>query len=128
MPFPFTFTLNVPGLHNPFLAKSGPSLAQRRVEGSTMSRQVASLAPPRFPPTNSLSPPVALARKRGWIPAEPEPSHAATSSTSTTGYLDTPAKYRDMLERAPEEEAEEMIAGASSCSSLTHIALAPFCM
>lgn len=121
MQFPFTFTLNVPGLHNPFLAKPGPVLAQSRIEGTTISRQIASLPPPRFPPANSLSPPVPLARKRGWIPSEPEPSHAATSSTFTSGYLDTPAKYRGMPLREPEEEVEEMIAGTSSSPSCTHI-------
>ncbi|KAH0836480.1 hypothetical protein J3R83DRAFT_8089 [Lanmaoa asiatica] len=110
MQFPFTFSLNVPGLHNPFLAKSGTILAPSRIEGGTISHQVASLPPPRFPPANFLSPPVPLARKRGWIPSEPEPSHATTSAASTTGYLDTPAKYRDMPLREPEEEVEEMIA------------------
>ncbi|KAG8220761.1 hypothetical protein J3R82DRAFT_2190 [Butyriboletus roseoflavus] len=110
MQFPFTFTLHVPGLHNPFLARPGPVQAQSRIEASAISRQVASLPPTRFLPASSLSPPIPLARKRGWIPAEPEPSHAATSATSTTGYLDTPAKYRDMPIRDPEQEVEEMIA------------------
>lgn len=123
MQFPFTFTLNVPGLHNPFLATPGSVLTQTRIEPSTISRQIASLPPPRFPPANTLSPPIPLARKRGWIPAVPQPSHAATSATSTSGYLDTPAKYRDMPLRDPEQEAEEMIAGASS-PSCTHIPLA----
>ncbi|KAF8141903.1 hypothetical protein EV363DRAFT_37836 [Boletus edulis] len=110
MQFPFTFTLNIPGLHNPFLAKLGPALAHSRFDGGTASPEVASVPPSRVPPVNSLSPPVSLARKRGWIPSEPEPSHAATSATSTTGYLDTPAKYRDMPFREPEQEIEEMIA------------------
>ncbi|KAG9309908.1 hypothetical protein JVU11DRAFT_9940 [Chiua virens] len=110
MQFPFTFTLNVPGLHNPFLAKPGPALAQSRIEGPSISRQISSLPPPRFPPANSFPPPPPLARKRGWIPSEPEPSQAATSAASTAGYLDTPAKYRDMPLRGPEEEVEEMIA------------------
>lgn len=118
MQFPFTFTFNIPGLHNPFLAKPGPAVPNSRMEGTTLSRQIASLPPPRFSPINSLSPPVPLARKRGWIPSEPEPSHAATSATSTAGYLDTPAKYRDMPLREPEQEAEEMIAGVSSFSVL----------
>lgn len=123
MQFPFTFNLNIPGLHNPFLVKSGPVLSHSRIEGSTISRQMPSLPPPRFPPTNSLSPPLPLARKRGWIPSEPEPSHAATSATSTIGYLDTPAKYRGMPLREPEEEAVEMIAGVSSSPSCAHIPL-----
>lgn len=115
MQFPFTFSLSIPGLHNPFLAKSGPVLAPSRNQGSTISR-----LPPRFPPANSLSPPVPLARKRGWIPSEPAPSHAATSATSTVGYLDTPAKYRDIPLREPEEEVEEMIAGVSSCAHIPY--------
>jgi len=109
MQFPFTFSFSVPGLHNPFLAKPGPTATQSRKEGA-LSRQLASLPPSRFPPVNTLAPPVPLARKRGWIPSEPEPSHATTYPTSTTGYLDTPAKYRDVPLREPEEEAEEMIA------------------
>jgi len=115
MQFPFTFTLSIPGLHNPFLANPGPVLAQSRIQGGTTSREIA-LPLPRLPHPNSLSPPAPIFRKRGWIPSEPEPSHAATFAASTTGYLDTPAKYRDMPLRDPEQEAEEMIAGPSSSS------------
>lgn len=121
--FPFTFTLNIPGLHNPFLAKPGSVPAHARIQGGTNS---LSRLPPRFPPAHSLSPPVPLARKRGWIPSEPEPSHAATSATSTSGYLDTPAKYRDMPLREPEHEVEEMIAGASSWAHIPSPRHIPF--
>ncbi|KAI9573876.1 hypothetical protein HD554DRAFT_564060 [Boletus coccyginus] len=107
MQFPFTFSLNIPGLHNPFLASPGPVLAQSRIQGGTTSREIAL---PRIPLPNSLSPPAPLARKRGWVPSVPEPSHAATFAASTTGYLDTPAKYRDMPLRDPAQEVEEMIA------------------
>jgi hypothetical protein len=116
MQFPFTFSLHIPGLHNPFLAKPGPAPAHARIQGST---NALSRLPPRFP-ANSLSPPVPLARKRGWIPSEPGPSHAATFATSTSGYLDTPAKYRDVPLREPEQEVEEMIAGASSCAHIPY--------
>ncbi|KAI6124925.1 hypothetical protein EV401DRAFT_2259656 [Pisolithus croceorrhizus] len=132
MPFPFTFRLSVPGLNNPFLAapsKSESGSHQRPVN----DRQLGHTAPPSsssalisarripIPPHRhrtlaathpySLSPPVPLARKRGWAPSSPEPSQATTSNTSTSGYLDTPAKYRShMSERELERETEEMIA------------------
>ncbi|KAL4062360.1 hypothetical protein J3A83DRAFT_4312240 [Scleroderma citrinum] len=129
MPFPFTFRLSVPGLHNPFLAaaeaQSKPGSRQTPASDrnhadqtsvyrpSSISTQLIPLPPHRraFASTPySLSPPVPLARKRGWVPSSPEPCEATTSTTSTNGYLDTPAKYRHMPEREPEREAEEMIA------------------
>ncbi|KAH7885774.1 hypothetical protein F5I97DRAFT_1875287 [Phlebopus sp. FC_14] len=112
MPFPFTFNFSVPGLHNPFLAE--PGLGHTRSESderpAPVYRQTSHLPPPRISSCPSLSPPVPLARKRGWVPSTPEPSQAATDPTSTRGYLDTPAKYRDMPESAPEQETEGMIA------------------
>ncbi|KAF9038243.1 hypothetical protein BJ165DRAFT_428563 [Panaeolus papilionaceus] len=39
-------------------------------------------------PTNS--------RKRGWEPTFASPSQSSTTLLSTSGYLDTPAKYREM--------------------------------
>ncbi|KAG1877358.1 hypothetical protein F4604DRAFT_1759668 [Suillus subluteus] len=86
MPFPFTFSFRVPGLHNPFTAQSA-------VKPSRNDRKDARLDP------------------RGWVPSISEPSQAATSAASTRGYLDTPAKYRDMAHEAPEQEfVEEMFA------------------
>ena len=128
MPFPFTFRLSVPGLHNPFLAAAdapSPKPGSRQTPASdrhrtSQNQTPASLISTRIPlPPHrrtipySLSPPVPLARKRGWVPSSPEPCQAATSTTSTNGYLDTPAKYRHMPEREPEREVEEMIAGKS---------------
>ncbi|KAG1738907.1 uncharacterized protein EDB91DRAFT_1137293 [Suillus paluster] len=118
MPFPFTFRFSVSGLHNPFAAKSAPQLSRDGVrEGAlldpaaTKSRRNHGFPPPRrASPSPSLSPFVPLNRKRGWVPSIPEPSQAATSAASTRGYLDTPAKYRDMVQEAPEREIEEMIA------------------
>lgn len=132
MPFSFTFSLSVPGLNNPFLAATSQSESgshQRPVDndrqlGHTASSSSSALIPARripIPPhrhrtlaathLQSLSPPVPLARKRGWAPSSPEPSQATTNNTSTSGYLDTPAKYRNhMSEREPERETEEMIA------------------
>ncbi|KAF8202130.1 hypothetical protein BJ912DRAFT_1037791 [Pholiota molesta] len=51
---------------------------------------------PRPSPSPSPSPAV-LSRKRGWEP-DPSPNWSTTSLTlaSTSGYLDTPAKYREM--------------------------------
>jgi hypothetical protein len=122
MPFPFTFSFSVPGLHNPFTAA-----AQRPQPAAQRSRTDRKDAPPdpaasvisrrnhAFPPSRRSSPSpslVPLARKRGWAPSIPEPSQAATSAHSIGGYLDTPAKYRHMVHEAPERETEDMFAGA----------------
>ncbi|KAJ3502183.1 hypothetical protein NLJ89_g9004 [Agrocybe chaxingu] len=48
---------------------------------------------PRPSPSPSPAP---LSRKRGWEPTFAEPSASTATLTSTSGYLDTPAKYRDM--------------------------------
>lgn len=142
MPFSFTFSLSVPGLNNPFLAATSQSESgshQRPVDndrqlGHTASSSSSALIPARripIPPhrhrtlaathLQSLSPPVPLARKRGWAPSSPEPSQATTNNTSTSGYLDTPAKYRNhMSEREPERETEEMIAGMCVLTSLSY--------
>lgn len=137
MPFPFTFRLSVPGLHNPFSAAAGaqpePGLRQTPASDRHRARQTPVYHPSRIstqiplPPHRrtfastpySLSPPVPLARKRGWVPSSPEPCQATTSATSTNGYLDTPAKYRHMPKREPEREMEEMIAGM--CSPLIEL-------
>ncbi|KAI6010969.1 hypothetical protein F5J12DRAFT_574024 [Pisolithus orientalis] len=129
MPFPFTFRLSVPGLNNPFLAaQSNPEsgshqrpVDDRQFGNSTAPSALISARRIPIPPhrhrtlaathSYSLSPPVPLARKRGWVPSSPEPSQATTNNTSTSGYLDTPAKYRNhMPKREPERETEEMIA------------------
>ncbi|OAX36023.1 hypothetical protein K503DRAFT_695886 [Rhizopogon vinicolor AM-OR11-026] len=114
MPFPFTFSFSVPGLHNPFTVAAKPAVQWPRTD-----RQDASVAKAisrhnhAFPPSRLASPSpslVPLTRKRGWVPSFPEPSLAATSATSIGGYLDTPAKYRHMVHEAPEREVEEMFA------------------
>lgn len=128
MPFPFTFRLSVPGLHNPFSAAAGaqsePGLRQTPASDRHRASQTPVYHPSHIstqiplPPHRrtlastpySLSLPVPLARKRGWVPSSPEPCQATTSATSTNGYLDTPAKYRHMPKREPEREMEEMIA------------------
>ncbi|KAG2040069.1 hypothetical protein BDR03DRAFT_893050 [Suillus americanus] len=120
MPFPFTFSFRVPGLHNPFTVQSAvkPSRSDRKdaplEPAAAISRRNRALPPPRRappPPPPSLSSSVPLNRKRGWVPSIPEPSQAATSAASTRGYLDTPAKYRDMAHEGPEQEfVEDMFA------------------
>lgn len=73
-------------------------------------------APVRRPHPATLPPSLPLSRKRGWVPSEPEVSQAATIPASSSGYLDTPAKYRDFTitpEMRTEDEVEEMVAGES---------------
>lgn len=41
--------------------------------------------------------PLSESRKRGWVPALSEPSHASTNEDFTTGFFDTP-KYFDANE------------------------------
>ncbi|KAG1770213.1 hypothetical protein EDD22DRAFT_866635 [Suillus occidentalis] len=118
MPFPFTFSFRVPGLHNPFTAQSAVKLSRgdrkdaQLDPAAAISRRDRAFPPPRCAsPSPSLSPFVPLNRKRGWVPSISEPSQAATSAASTRGYLDTPAKYRDMAYEVPEQEfVEEMFA------------------
>jgi len=130
MPFPFTFSQSVPGIPNPFSAQGQGSFVQSEPNPSRGSVDPASLrtqhvrpGPRRRPsPVHSIvSPVVPLSRKRGWEPSLSGPSLAATSSTSSIGYLDTPAKYREMasepnLDRNRsrdqiDREIEEMAAG-----------------
>lgn len=116
MPFPFTFSFRVPGLHNPFTAQSAvkPSRNDRNDttvdHGAAISRRNCTRFPPRrASPSPSLSSFVPLNRKRAWVSSIPEPSQAATSAASTRGYLDTPAKYRNTAHEVPEQElVEEM--------------------
>ncbi|KAI0064028.1 hypothetical protein BV25DRAFT_333872 [Artomyces pyxidatus] len=109
MPFNFTFNISVPGITNPFSA---------RPETRTSDAPAAPVKDPnvarlRRPHPSSLPPSLPLSRKRGWVPTESEISHAATSTASSSGYLDTPAKYRDFTinpEPREEDEVEEMVA------------------
>ena len=101
MPFPFTFSLNVPGISNPFSAQGQKSIVQSEPDlprVGTLQVQHERPRPLRRPsPTPPIiSPVVPLSRKRGWEPSVSGPSLAAASSTSSIGYLDTPAKYREM--------------------------------
>ncbi|KAI0676018.1 hypothetical protein C8Q78DRAFT_1007677 [Trametes maxima] len=103
MVFSFSFNLSVPGITNPFAAATEP--APSRYDTDMQHSSI----PRRRPPSPSLLPP--LSRKRGWVPSSSEPSRPAPMHTSTSGYLDTPAKYRDMAYESTEQvEIEEMVA------------------
>ncbi|KAF7312391.1 hypothetical protein MIND_00252400 [Mycena indigotica] len=106
MPFPFTFNFAVPGL-NPFAAES-PAENFTHAEPSGHSSQQARARPAR--PTNvherRPSPAPPTTRKRGWDPSLAEPSHSSTTLASPSGYLDTPAKYREMASRQSGDDFE----------------------
>ncbi|SJL03319.1 uncharacterized protein ARMOST_06672 [Armillaria ostoyae] len=122
--FPFTFKLSVPGIANPFSAQiatppssnvSPPDQPNSAPEqgfnnGKSVRRQ--------RPPTRSTSPVPQVLRKRGWEPYFAEPSLSTTTLASSSGYLDTPSKYRDMAELTQDEfhEIEAMAAGEYSSS------------
>ncbi|KIY70106.1 hypothetical protein CYLTODRAFT_420079, partial [Cylindrobasidium torrendii FP15055 ss-10] len=111
--FPFTFT--VPGISNPFTP-----IAQEAALSKTVA--AASGLPARAPlekipisrqrPPRSTSPSPPMNKKRGWEPSFGEPTYSTTHTTlaSSSGYLDTPSKYRDMANLTPNEihEIEEM--------------------
>lgn len=102
--FPFTFKLAVPGLPNPFSAanKSHQPDLSNRPEGMESSART-------FHPSLASSPfPIPSSRKRGWDPSFAEPSQSTTTLASTSGYLDTPAKYRDMLGTTNQESYHEV--------------------
>ncbi|TCD69080.1 hypothetical protein EIP91_008978 [Steccherinum ochraceum] len=120
MPFPFSFRFSVPGIVNPFQPacdSDSASLVSRFNDldknGNTGS-QSHSQKPVdhhRRRPSPSPHPPKPLVRKRGWVPSESEPSLASTKPISTSGYLDTPAKYRDMAQyNEDDDEIDEMVA------------------
>ncbi|KAK7687745.1 hypothetical protein QCA50_008963 [Cerrena zonata] len=120
MPFPFSFSFAVPGIPNPFLSSSLPPAQAPPPSESESIRAIDKDEKPevyggrvgpvyRRAPSPCLLPPQPLSRKRGWVPSTSEPSQAATIPTSTSGYLDTPAKYRDMAPSHEEDELEEMV-------------------
>ncbi|KAK0203139.1 hypothetical protein DFS33DRAFT_963058 [Desarmillaria ectypa] len=120
--FPFTFKLSVPGITNPFSVQAAaPSSSSVSIpdqsnsapeqgfnDGKSVHRQ--------RPPMRSSSPVPQVLRKRGWEPSFAEPSLSTTTLASSSGYLDTPSKYRDMAELTQDEfhEIEAMSAGVLS--------------
>lgn len=106
MVFPFTFTLNIPGLINPFAshqsnqtpigrANGGNAVVSHDSEVSSSRAAFHKIAHPRS--SSSPSPPTRFSGKRGWEPSSSEPCRSATTLASTAGYLDTPAKYRHTI-------------------------------
>lgn len=117
--FSFNFTFTVPGVPNPFAAASSSNLSLEQsscAQKSSLSAPTVTVNPVTVdtysaekksrPPLRhgkdrrapSPLPPAPLSRKRGWVPSTCEPSYASTIPHSTSGYLDTPAKYRKMAE------------------------------
>ncbi|KAF9447269.1 hypothetical protein P691DRAFT_793636 [Macrolepiota fuliginosa MF-IS2] len=91
--FPFTFSFSVPGLPNPF----SPTYSQPQ-DSESHDKLGVTLISPSFTSTSSSTRPKNL--KRGWEPAFAEPSQSTTTLALTSGYLDTPAKYREMAANA----------------------------
>ncbi|KAF7336687.1 hypothetical protein MVEN_02103700 [Mycena venus] len=134
MPFPFTFKLPVPGL-NPF---SSPNETSSEAPKPPSNLGFTSQSPdqprsrPARPnninqrrPSPSPSPAPPLSRKRGWDPSLAEPSQSAATLASSNGYLDTPAKYRDVMvarQSGDEFELEDMTVSVSGvCLFITII-------
>lgn len=116
MLFPFTFSISVPGIMNPF-SKSPDSPnapGDSPAPAAAVTIQDKRWLAVRRPHPSALPPPVPLARKRGWQPSTPEPSPAAAVATSTRGHLNIPPKYRDFTvtpeAREEEQGMEEMAA------------------
>ena len=115
--FPFTFTVSVPGIINPFSKPPYPLSGARDTPALAIVNhlQEKQRLPDRRPHPSSLPPPEPLARKRGWQPSSPEPSPATTTITaSTRGYLNVRPRYRDFTvtpEAREEDEGTEMTAG-----------------
>ncbi|KAJ7707626.1 hypothetical protein B0H17DRAFT_1033300 [Mycena rosella] len=110
MPFPFTFKLAVPGL-NPF-ASPTETHPHSTVASTSQSPEKPRSRPARpnninnRRPSPSPSPSAPVSRKRGWEPSFAEPSQSAATLASSSGYLDTPAKYREMVARPSGDEFE----------------------
>ncbi|EPQ56671.1 hypothetical protein GLOTRDRAFT_115833 [Gloeophyllum trabeum ATCC 11539] len=113
MVFSFTFSFTVPEIPNPFAAAKRQVSPPRCPDSGrqTLSRRDVGPRQRRLPSPSASTKTLPLNRKRGWEPALAEPSQATTDQTSTSGYLDTPAKYRDMAPSRDEEtEVEDMVA------------------
>jgi hypothetical protein len=110
LPFSFTFKFSVAGLSNPFATTAASSTEQSEFvlvpEHDVLGNSNAAtrrLSPSPAPSSSSTAPAGAIptlfssnSKKRGWEPSFAEPSYSKTTTESTTGYLDTPAKHRDI--------------------------------
>ena len=104
MVFPFTFALSIPDIINPFNVRASNQSYQTPVAGnavishdSDMRRSRAALQKINRPRPPRSTTPTPLSRKRGWEPSFSKPNYSTTTLASTTGYLDTPAKYRQNI-------------------------------
>jgi hypothetical protein len=125
MPFAFNFTFSVPGISNPFSATPHTNTDQCPPSSSYVTPISFSSAPTLTlandnPPVHRPSrlsphsrrplsplPPAPTSRKRGWVPSSSEPSYASTAQTLSSGYLDTPAKYRDMAAISDQDQDQD---------------------
>lgn len=105
--FPFTFSFNVPGLTNPFVPPPQTPTRRSSSRDDERIRSRATNAATPLPtqdkfqrrrpiPSPSRAPLPPLSRKRAWDPAFASPSESAATLASTSGYINTPAKYRAM--------------------------------
>ncbi|KLO13274.1 hypothetical protein SCHPADRAFT_940521 [Schizopora paradoxa] len=125
MPFSFSFRFAVPGLSNPFATQSvftsnhGPR-ARPEPKPEPVDGDNSWVVPAPAYPHHHLSPtpsssrrrrespsPAPISRKRGWVPSTSEPSQATIMNTSTSGFLDTPSKYREFVET--EDSSDEVV-------------------
>lgn len=127
MPFPFTFSIAVPGL-NPFSTPSephstpDPSQSPEKPRARPVRPHNVNEKRPR--PSPSPSPSAPVSRKRGWDPSLAEPSQSSATFASSSGYLDTPAKYRETAGNQPRDEFELEDMSASipgACLSFIYI-------
>lgn len=133
MLFPFTFSISVPGIMNPFSKSPDPPNAAGdsppAPPAAVTTIQDKRWLAVRRPHPSVLPPPVPLARKRGWQPSTPEPSPATAVTTSTRGHLNIHTKYRDFTvtpeAREEEQGMEEMAAAGESHVRLTDPAYIP---
>ena len=131
MLFPFTFSISVPGIMNPFSKSPDPPNAagDSPAPAAAATIQDKRWLAVRRPHPSALPPPVPLARKRGWQPSTPEPSPATAVTTSTRGHINIPPKYRDFTvtpeAREEEQEMEVLAAAGESHVRLTDLAYIP---
>lgn len=125
MVFNFTFSFGVPGLVNPFSAQAETAEASESsvTTAPVVEKLSRSQVGPRSRPDHAyLPPPAPVSKKRGWVPSSSEPIQPVSVKASSSGYLDTPARYRDMVQggagyegREQSAEIQDVDAGMSMC-------------
>lgn len=114
MPFPFTFSLSVPGLANPFSSTPPEEIREKAKPGTREPTLTSEFHPTRgsdsiifthqeerrfpspTPSSTSIRAPAPNRKRKQWEPIVGSASTAAHASVSAAGYLDTPAKYAEM--------------------------------